>query len=51
MDGDPFEDFRWVGSPVAALFLDGKLVIDHCRLEVEASGKGQGYQDPQSQSI
>jgi imidazolonepropionase-like amidohydrolase len=51
LDGDPFEDFHWVGSPVAALFLDGKLVINHCRLEVEPSGKAQGYQDHQSQSI
>lgn len=32
MDGDPFEDFHRVGSPVAALFMDGKLVINHCRL-------------------
>ncbi len=32
LDGCPFEDFRRVGSPVAALFMDGKLVIDHCGL-------------------
>jgi hypothetical protein len=39
LDGDPFEDFHWVGSPVAALFLNGKLVINHCGLEVEPSGE------------
>ena len=32
LDGDPFEDFHLVGSPVAALFMDGKLVINHCSL-------------------
>ncbi|RPI26634.1 MAG: hypothetical protein EHM70_18735, partial [Chloroflexota bacterium] len=32
MDGDPFEDFHCVGSPVAALFMDGRLVVDHCGL-------------------
>ena len=32
LDGDPFEDYRLVGSPVAALFMDGKLVINHCGL-------------------
>jgi len=32
MDGDPFEDFHRVGSPVAALLMDGKLVINHCGL-------------------
>ena len=32
LDGDPFEDFNRVGSPVAALFMDGKLVINHCGL-------------------
>jgi len=32
LDGDPFEDYHLVGSPVAALFLDGKLVINHCGL-------------------
>ena len=32
LDGDPFEDFHLVGSPVAALFMDGKLVVNHCGL-------------------
>ncbi len=34
VDGDPFEDFRVVGSRVAALFMDGRLVIDNCGLEI-----------------
>ena len=33
LDGDPFEDYHLVGSPVAALFKDGKLVINHCGLQ------------------
>ena len=32
LDGDPFEDFHQVGAPVAALFLEGKLVVNHCGL-------------------
>ena len=32
LDGDPFEDFHQIGSPVAALFMDGQLVINHCGL-------------------
>ncbi|MBN1429761.1 MAG: amidohydrolase family protein, partial [Anaerolineae bacterium] len=35
VDGNPFEDFRVIGSRVAALFMDGRLVIDNCALEVE----------------
>jgi imidazolonepropionase-like amidohydrolase len=34
VDGDPFEDHRVVGSRVAALFKDGKLVINNCILQV-----------------
>ena len=34
VDGDPFEDFGIVGSPVSALFMDGRLVIDNCNLEI-----------------
>ncbi len=34
LDGDPLEDFRVIGSRVAALFMDGKLVIDNCGLSV-----------------
>jgi imidazolonepropionase-like amidohydrolase len=32
LNGDPLEDFHQVGSPVAALFMDGKLVIDRMGL-------------------
>jgi imidazolonepropionase-like amidohydrolase len=39
LDGDPLEDFRLIGSRVAALFMDGKLVINDCGLEVESNGK------------
>jgi imidazolonepropionase-like amidohydrolase len=38
LDGDPLEDYRVVGSRVAALFVDGKLVIDNCGLSVESTG-------------
>jgi imidazolonepropionase-like amidohydrolase len=34
VDGDPFEDLRVVGSRVAALFMEGKLVINNCLLQV-----------------
>jgi imidazolonepropionase-like amidohydrolase len=36
LDGDPLQDFRVIGSRVAALFMDGRLVIDNCGLEVKA---------------
>jgi imidazolonepropionase-like amidohydrolase len=39
LDGDPLEDFRLIGSRVAALFMDGKLVIDNCGIEVESNVK------------
>jgi imidazolonepropionase-like amidohydrolase len=42
VDGDPLEDFRVIGSRVAALFMDGELVINNCGLEVESNGKAQG---------
>jgi imidazolonepropionase-like amidohydrolase len=35
VDGDPFEDARVIGSRVAALFMDGKLIINNYGLEVE----------------
>jgi imidazolonepropionase-like amidohydrolase len=38
LDGDPLEDFRVIGSRVAALFIDGKLVIDNCGLSVKSTG-------------
>jgi len=34
LEGDPFEDHRLVGSRVAALFKDGRLVIDNVKLQV-----------------
>jgi hypothetical protein len=39
LDGDPLEDYRLIGSRVAALFMDGSLVINNCGLEVESNGK------------
>jgi imidazolonepropionase-like amidohydrolase len=38
LDGDPLEDFRVIGSRVAALFMDGKMVINNCGLRVESAG-------------
>lgn len=38
VDGDPFEDRRIVGSRAAALFMEGRLVINNCRLQVLTSG-------------
>ena len=32
LEGDPLQDFHRIGQPVQALFLDGKLVINHCGL-------------------
>ena len=37
LDGDPLEDFRLIGGRVEALFMDGKLVINNCGLEVEST--------------
>ncbi|MCK4901238.1 MAG: amidohydrolase family protein, partial [Anaerolineales bacterium] len=39
IDGDPLEDFRLIGSQVEALFMDGKLMINNCGLEVKSNGK------------
>ena len=39
LDGDPLEDFRLIGGRVAALFMDGKLAINNCGLEVESNSK------------
>lgn len=38
LDGDPFNDYRLVGSRVAALFKDGKLIINNCKLKAVAAG-------------
>ncbi len=37
IDGDPLTDFTVIGRPVQALFMDGRLVLDRCRL----AGKGR----------
>jgi imidazolonepropionase-like amidohydrolase len=37
LDGDPLENFRLIGSRVAALFKDGVLVINNCGLKVESN--------------
>ena len=34
LDGDPLQDFRLIGAPVAALFMDGELVLNRCGLEL-----------------
>lgn len=34
VDGDPLEDYRIIGSRVAALFMDGKLLINNCGLQL-----------------
>jgi len=32
LEGDPSQDYHQVGSPVAALFMDGRLVLNRCGL-------------------
>jgi len=39
LDGDPLDDFRLIGSRVDALFMDGRLVINNCGLDVKSNGK------------
>jgi imidazolonepropionase-like amidohydrolase len=39
LDGDPLQDFRLIGSRVAALFMEGELVINNCGVRVEFNGK------------
>jgi hypothetical protein len=34
LDGDPLQDFRAIGSRVAALFVEGRLAINDCGLSV-----------------
>ncbi len=36
LNGDPLQDSHLIGKPVQALFLEGKLVINRCGLEVTA---------------
>lgn len=45
-DGNPFEDHSIVGGRVAALFKDGKLVINNCMLQVfsdDSNNKVEGH--------
>jgi imidazolonepropionase-like amidohydrolase len=42
LDGDPLADFRLIGSRVDALFMDGRLVINNCGLQVESNAKRMG---------
>jgi hypothetical protein len=37
---DPRQDSSIVGSPVAALFMDGRLAINKCGLQLEPAGAG-----------
>jgi len=39
VDGNPLTDLHVIGSRVAALFMDGKLLIDNCGLKVEPVGE------------
>ncbi len=38
VDGDPLEDLSVIGSRAVALFVDGKLAINDCSLQVEPKG-------------
>jgi imidazolonepropionase-like amidohydrolase len=35
LDGDPLQDPSLIGAPVSALFMDGRLAINRCGLELE----------------
>jgi imidazolonepropionase-like amidohydrolase len=39
VEGDPFTDVQVIGSRVAALFMDGKLVINNCGLQMVSTEK------------
>ena len=36
VDGNPLTDIHVIGSRVAALFMDGRLLINNCGLQTEA---------------
>ena len=38
VDGNPLTELHVIGSRVAALFMDGKLVINNCGLKAQAVG-------------
>ena len=48
LDGDPLEDLSIIGRPVAALFMDGKLVVDngHLARGVAAAGASGPISSP-----
>lgn len=37
LDGDPLQDYTLIGKPAQAVFMDGKLVVNRCDLEVTHS--------------
>ncbi len=37
IDGDPLQDSRIIGSPAAAVFMDGKLIVNNCDLKPVSS--------------
>ncbi|MBM3118061.1 MAG: amidohydrolase family protein [Chloroflexi bacterium] len=39
VDGDPLEDLHVLGSRVAALFMDGRLIINNCGFQLESGRK------------
>jgi imidazolonepropionase-like amidohydrolase len=41
--GDPLTDFKVLGKPVEALFMDGKMVINNCRLKVVSKKNDANY--------
>jgi len=45
LDGDPLEDISVIGKPVAALFMNGELVIDNCGLR--AGRRRSGFRPPE----
>jgi imidazolonepropionase-like amidohydrolase len=51
IDGDPFEDFRVIGSRVAALFMDGRMLINNCGLEVKPVKEARCYETKDIDSV
>ena len=41
VEGDPLADPTVIGRKVAALFMDGKLLINHCDLKPEPAGNSK----------
>jgi imidazolonepropionase-like amidohydrolase len=42
LEGDPLQDWRLIGKPVQALFMDGKLVVNRCGLKAVFAGQLPG---------